>query len=183
MNPVHDNPAAVVPSHSATEDALAASGLSWTVLRNGLYSEYRGDEAQMAKDNGSFHHNLGDGRTAYVSRDDCAAAAAAVLRGGAEHHGQAYDIAGPVLLGAADLAELSSPLSGPAVAAINAPDEGLIAGMVGAGLPDFVASLIASFGTAIRNGYLDGQSDAVQQLTGRAPVTLESVLKAASAAA
>ena len=111
VNPVDDNPAAVVPSHKATEEALAASGLSWTFLRNGLYSEYRIDEAPMAKDNGSFHHNLGDGRTAYVSREDCAAAAAAVLRGGSEHDGQTYNITGPALLGAAELAELYGRLS------------------------------------------------------------------------
>ncbi len=176
VNPVDDNPAAVVPSHKATEEALAASGLSWTYLRNGLYAEYRGDELQLAKDNGAFHHNLGDGRTAYVSREDCAAAAAAVLRGGSEHDGQAYNITGPALIGAAELAEIYGRLSGREVEAINVPDEGIIEGIIGAGLPEFVARLIASFGTAIRGGYLDGLSDSVEKLTGRSPATLESVL-------
>ena len=180
VNPVDDNPAAVVPSHKATEEALAASGLGWTFLRNGLYSEFRIDEAAMAKDNGSFHHNLGDGQTAYVSRDDCAAAAAAVLSGGSEHDGQIYNITGPALLGAAELAELYGRVGGTPVEAINVPDEGLIQGMIGAGLPEFVAGLIASFGTAIRGGYLNERSDAVEKLTGRPPVTLESVLRGAA---
>lgn len=180
VNPVDDNPAAVVPSHKATEEALAASGLGWTFLRNGLYSEFRIDEAAMAKDNGSFHHNLGDGQTAYVSRDDCAAAAAAVLSGGSEHDGQIYNITGPALLGAAELAELYGRVGGTPVEAINVPDEGLIQGMIGAGLPEFVAGLIASFGTAIRGGYLNERGDAVEKLTGRPPVTLESVLRGAA---
>jgi NAD(P)H dehydrogenase (quinone) len=180
VNPVDDNPAAVVPSHKATEEALAASGLGWTFLRNGLYSEFRIDEAAMAKDNGSFHHNLGDGQTAYVSRDDCAAAAAAVLSGGSEHDGQIYNITGPALLGAAELAELYGRVGGTPVEAINVPDDGLIQGMIGAGLPEFVAGLIASFGTAIRGGYLNERSDAVEKLTGRPPVTLESVLRGAA---
>jgi NAD(P)H dehydrogenase (quinone) len=180
VNPVDDNPAAVVPSHKATEEALAASGLGWTFLRNGLYSEFRIDEAAMAKDNGSFHHNLGDGQTAYVSRDDCAAAAAAVLSGGSEHDGQIYNVTGPALLGAAELAELYGRVGGTPVEAINVPDEGLIQGMIGAGLPEFVAGLIASFGTAIRGGYLNERSDAVEKLTGRPPVTLESVLRGAA---
>ena len=34
--PEPPNPAAVAPSHYATEQALAASGLAWTVLRNSL---------------------------------------------------------------------------------------------------------------------------------------------------
>jgi NAD(P)H dehydrogenase (quinone) len=78
-NPVASNPAAVVPSHRETEEALRASGLEWTFLRNALYAEYRIDEAQAALASGVFHHNQGDGRTAYVSREDCAAAAAAFL--------------------------------------------------------------------------------------------------------
>jgi NAD(P)H dehydrogenase (quinone) len=52
--------------------------------------------------------------------------------------------------------------------------------MIGAGLPEFVAGLIASFGTAIRGGYLNERSDAVEKLTGRPPVTLESVLRGAA---
>jgi NAD(P)H dehydrogenase (quinone) len=88
-NPSDSNPAGVVPDHRATEEYLADSGLQWTFLRNALYGEYRLSEAQEAIVSGELRHNLGDGRTAFVARDDCAAAAAAVLAGGDEHSGQA----------------------------------------------------------------------------------------------
>ena len=78
-NPVDDNPAGVVPDHAATERALVASGVPYTFLRNALYAEYRVPEAQHAIATGSFQHDTGDGATAYVSREDCAAAAAAGL--------------------------------------------------------------------------------------------------------
>jgi NAD(P)H dehydrogenase (quinone) len=180
-NPVAQNPAGVVPDHAGTEQALAESGLEWTYLRNALYSEYRVLEAQGAAESGQLFHNQGDGVTAYVSREDCAAAAAAVLVGGPEHAGRAYDITGPELLGADDLAALYSSFGDSAVAAIDVGDGALIEGMVKVGLPAEVAELIASFGAAIRGGYLSRLSGDVALLTGRDPVSLRSVLDAALA--
>jgi NAD(P)H dehydrogenase (quinone) len=178
-NPVAENPAAVAGEHRATEEAVQASGLQWTFLRNALYSEYRIPEAQGALASGVFHHNQGDGRTAYVSREDCAAAAAAVLAGGDEHAGKAYDITGPELLGGTELAGLYAEVGEAPVASVAVDDAGLIAGMHAAGIPQEVATMLASFGTAIRNGYLNQLSTAVQDLTGRAPRTLRETLQEA----
>jgi NAD(P)H dehydrogenase (quinone) len=182
-NPTDANPAGVVPDHRATEEHLAASSLEWTFLRNSLYSEYRIPEAQGAVAGGMFRHNLGDGRTAYVSRDDCAAAAAAVLSGGDEHSGKAYDITGPELIGATELARLYSEAGGKPVEAVNVSDAEFIDGLVAAGLPRGVGELLASFGQAIREGQLDALSTAVKDLTGHAPAPLGSVLASAFAAA
>ena len=91
--PAPPNPAAVAPSHYATEQALAASGLAWTVLRNSLYADYQSHEALHAIETGVLAHNRGAGRVAYVARDDCAAAAAAVLLQDG-HDGAVYDITG-----------------------------------------------------------------------------------------
>jgi NAD(P)H dehydrogenase (quinone) len=177
-DPSEDNPAGVVPDHRATEGLLADSGLAWTSLRNALYSEYRIPEAEAAAASGVFGHNQGDGRTAYVARTDCAAAAVAVLTGGPEHDGVAYDITGPELLGADDLARLYAEATGSPVVAEHIDDEPFIAGLVGVGLPPFVAELVASFGTAIRGGHLAQQSSAVEDLTGLPPLTVASVLAA-----
>ena len=81
LNPEPPNPAVIGPSHYATERALVESGLSWTVLRDSLYSEYQVPEAAQAIASGRLTHNRGNGEVAYVSRDDCAAVAAAVVAG------------------------------------------------------------------------------------------------------
>jgi NAD(P)H dehydrogenase (quinone) len=172
-NPVPENPAAVAADHRATEEALRASSVAWTFLRNALYAEYRIPEARAAAASGTFHHNMGAGRTAYVSREDCAAAAAAVLAGGDEHANKAYDITGPELLGGADLARLYGAQEAPV------DDEAFVAGLVAAGLPEAAARLLASFGQAIREGYLDQRSGDVEALTGRAPRRVADVLAAA----
>lgn len=182
-NPTPENPAVVVPDHRATEQALVDSGLGWTFLRNALYAEYRVPEAEQALAAGTFHHNQGDGRTAYVSREDCAAAAAAVLDGGAEHDGRTYDVTGPELLGGADLARLYAAAGGRQVAAESLDDDAFAAGLAGAGLPEHVVALLLSFGAAVRIGALDQLSHDVQTLTGRTPQSVAGVLAQGLAAA
>lgn len=175
LNPVPENPAGVAADHRETEEALAASGVAWTFLRNAVYSEYRIPEAQAAAASGTFHHNQGDGVTAYVSREDCAAAAAAVLAGGDEHANKAYDITGPELLSGADLAKLYGAQEA------RVDDDAFAAGLVAAGLPEDVAALLVSFGRAIREGYLDQRAEDVERLTGRAPRSVAEVLAAGAA--
>ena len=182
-NPVPDNPAGVVSDHAATEAALKASGVPWTFLRNGLYAEFRVPEAQGALASGTFVHNQGDGVSAYVSREDCAAAAVAVLTGGSEHAGKAYDITGPEALSAAALAELYASVGGAPVAVAGVDDAAFVAGLVEHGIPEGAAQLIASFGRAIREGKLDQLSGDVEALTGRPPRALREILTPALSAA
>lgn len=178
-NPVPSNPAAVVPDHAATEQALKDSGTGWTFLRNALYSEYRIPEFQGAAASGTFAYNSGDGASAYVSREDCAAAAVAVLLGGDEHTGKTYDITGAEAFTGAQLAELYASVSGRPVEAAPVDDATFIAGLESHGIPAPAAQLIASFGIAIREGQLNQVSTAVQDLTGRAPIALRDVLATA----
>jgi NAD(P)H dehydrogenase (quinone) len=79
VNPTEDNPAMVVPSHRATEEALRASGLAWTFLRNNIYADFQGPVVAQARESGRLFTSVGGGRIAFVAREDCAAAAAAVL--------------------------------------------------------------------------------------------------------
>ncbi len=176
--PEPPNPAAVAPSHHATEQALAATGLEWTVLRNSLYADYQIPEALHAIATGVLAHNRGRGRVAYVARDDCAAAAAAVLLQDG-HDGAIYDITGAESYGAEALAALYSELGGKRVALRAIDDATFVAGLVGAstdGHLRYGAELLSSFGRAIREGYLDVRSDAVSRLTGREPRPLLEVL-------
>jgi NAD(P)H dehydrogenase (quinone) len=77
LNPVEENPAVITPDHRDTEEALRESGLAWTALRNAFYAEYQVPAGAQAIATGQLVHNNGEGKTAYVSREDCAAAAAA----------------------------------------------------------------------------------------------------------
>jgi NAD(P)H dehydrogenase (quinone) len=174
VNPTEENLAAAAPEHRGTEEAMLASGLAWTFLRNGIYADLTAQGLVQSAANGSHMFNSGDGAISYVARSDCAVAAAAVL--GAEHENKAYDITGPEALSGYDLASLATELSGKPVEPAPVDDEAFVSALVQhAGLPDFVAEFIASFGRAARAGHLDKVSDDFEQLTGRKPKRLREL--------
>ena len=177
LNPVEENPAVVTPSHRDTEEALRESGLAWTALRNAFYAEYQVPAGAQAIATGRLVHNSGDGKTPYVSRKDCATVAAAVLTTYG-HEGEAYDLTGPEALDQDDVAALLSELSGRPVEAVAVDDGELIRGLTAAGMPEPAARGIASYGRAIREDFLNEASDAVENLTGRPPLSLREVFEA-----
>jgi NAD(P)H dehydrogenase (quinone) len=177
-NPSHSNPGAAARDHRETEEALIASGLAWTFLRNGIYAESLLNGAGAVVASGRLITNAGEGRTAYVARVDCAAAAAAVLTGDG-HDRKAYDITSPDALNPADVAVLFTELGGQPVEPVYLSDDEWIATMVEhAGMPEPLAQAIATFGIAARRGYLGAVSTTVQELTGRAPVRVRAVVEA-----
>jgi NAD(P)H dehydrogenase (quinone) len=178
LNPSDSNPIAVMWEHRQTEDHLRATAPGWTVLRNSIYAEILLGGAQAALATGAHVTNEGDGRVAYVSRDDCAAAAAAVLATDG-HEGKIYDITGAVSLSAADVAALYAELGGRPVQVVEVDDDAYTAGLVEhAGMPRAVAEVYASFGTGTRRGYSAPISDTLVALTGREPKPVRDVLAA-----
>jgi NAD(P)H dehydrogenase (quinone) len=178
LKPEPPNPAVVAPSHHATEQALAQSGLDWTILRNSLYADYQLPEAERAIESGVLVHNRGAGRVAYVAREDCAAAAAAVLLQDG-HDRAVYEITGGQSFTADDLAALYAELGGRSVRARALDDADFVATLAGASGDDHLrygAELVASFGRSIREGYMDSCTNTIAKLTGRAPLTLRQVL-------
>jgi NAD(P)H dehydrogenase (quinone) len=183
VNPVDSNPAAVVPEHKGSEQALLASGLDWTLLRNGIYAEFQLPGLEQAIASGTHVHNGGDGVIAYVSRDDCAAAAAAVLSTDG-HEGKIYNITGPDALSGADMAAIASEVGGVEVQAVAVDDAAMVAGLVEhAGMPEQIAEFLATFGRAVRDGQLAEKTDDVETLTGRPPQSVRGLLEASQAPA
>jgi NAD(P)H dehydrogenase (quinone) len=178
VNPSDSNPGAAAADHRATEEHARVSRMSWTFLRNSIYAEMQVGPASAALASGTLLSNAGEGRTAYVSRADCAAVAAAVLTSDG-HDGKAYDITGPEALSTRDLAALYAEIGGKPVEAVLVDDDAWVAAMVEhAGLPEPLARILATFGTAARRGYAEPVSTAVQDLTGRPPRSVRDVLAA-----
>ncbi|MDQ8043034.1 MAG: SDR family oxidoreductase [Solirubrobacteraceae bacterium] len=174
-----DNPAIATQEHFHTEEAIKATGLAYTFLRNNLYSEFQIAPGAGAVASGTIYSNKGDGATAYVTRVDCAAAAAAVLAGGTEHENVAYEISGSEALTDTQVAELLTEVTGKPVEVVKVDDAGLTGGLEAAGLPPFIIPVLVTFGIAARESLLSHVSTAVADLTGKQPTTLREVLTAA----
>lgn len=181
-DPQPSNPAAVVPDHAGTEQALRESGLAWTFLRNNLYAQLQIPVIQQAITSGQLIENTGGGATAYLDRSDAAAVAATVLTGGG-HAGSVYEVTGPQAVTATDVAALAADLGSSEVAVVDVGDAEYIAGLVEhGGLPESVAGLFASFGQAAREGYMGTVTSVVADLTGRPARSLREVVEPALAA-
>lgn len=177
VNPTVENAAAVVPEHRFTEEALRASGVSWTFLRNSVYADLQVTEMAAAAASGLLVTNDGAGKVAHVARTDCAAAAAAVLTE-AGHAGAAYDITGPELLDAEDRAEIFAQVIGRTVEVLHVDDEAYSTGLAEAtGMPIDTARSYATFGRAAREGQLEVVGSDFHELTGRGPMDLRSLLE------
>ncbi|MGX5851129.1 NAD(P)H-binding protein [Mesorhizobium sp. PL10] len=90
-------------AHRWTERELRASGMAWTILRNGLYAELIGSLA--APRDGVISTPFGEGRISAVARADLAEAALAVLSDPARHAGRCYELSGASAFSIADLAQ------------------------------------------------------------------------------
>ncbi len=84
----------IAGDHRRTERYLQDSGVAWTLLRNQIYANGLPDQAVQIVRDGKLVTSTPDARVAYVTREDCAAAAAAVLTTPG-HDNQAYNITGP----------------------------------------------------------------------------------------
>jgi len=180
--PTSENPAFVVADHAATEAALRESGLGWTVLRNNLYAEYQLVALQHAAASGRYVTNTGAGRAAYVTRADCAAAAAGALVS-REVDDRALDVTGPRALDAQDMVRLAAGLGARPVEVQLLDDDAYTASLVTAGVPEPLAVGLASFGAAIRLGHLGAVTDTVRRLSGAAPTPIEALLPSAAGSA
>jgi NAD(P)H dehydrogenase (quinone) len=165
----------IATEHGETEELLKGSGLEWTILRNATYAELQVMPGALAVAGGKLYTNAADGLLVPVSRQDCAATAAAVLTT-AGHAGVTYDITGPEAFSQAQLADVLSDVSGRRVELVPVGDRMLTWGLTRNGAPKPVARAIVAFGKAIREGYYDLVDPAVSQLIGREPRTLRDVL-------
>jgi NAD(P)H dehydrogenase (quinone) len=168
--------------HAATEAELESSGLHYTVLRNNMYSDMLLlGTLQRAIAAGKLVNASGAGKVGYVTREDCARIAAAVVSEPPSGN-QKLDVTGPDTLSGAQVAALVSELSGRKLEHLSIPLAALIDGMVEHGLPRPLAEVYASFDAGTAAGELDVKSDNVERFTGAKPQALGEFLRANQAA-
>lgn len=173
--PYPASPVTVARDHYLTENLLREIHVEYTFLRNNIYAESLLFSLPGAVRSGKLKAAAGDGRAAYVTREDCArAAAGALLRGETRC---SYEISGPEALSFADLAEIASRLSGRPVVyepvEADAWREELRAG----GMDPRLAELWVSFDRVIGEGCMDLVTGDVERLSGRAPQRVEEFLE------
>jgi NAD(P)H dehydrogenase (quinone) len=165
--------------HRQTEVALAASGVPGAVLRNGWYHENY--TAGIAGDlsHGAHFGSAGDGRISSAARADYADAAVAVLTSSEDQVGRVYELAGDASYSLAEFAAEVSRQSGKPLVYTDLPEAAYKAALLQAGLPGFVAELLANSDAAAAKGALFDDGRQLSKLIGRATTPLAASVAAA----
>ena len=169
------SPLGLADEHIETEKMLADSGIVYTLLRNGWYTENDLASAPAALEHGVFIGAAGDGKIASATRAEYAAAAARVISE-AGHEGKVYELAGDSAWTLTQLAAELTKQSGKSVTYQNLSEADFAAALKSVGLPDGLADMLADSDVGASKGGLFDNSKTLSKLIGRPTTTLaESV--------
>jgi NAD(P)H dehydrogenase (quinone) len=163
--------------HYHTEEHIRSLGITSIFLRIGFYTDKLPDYPAA---DGVIRAPAGEGRAAFVTRDDIADVAVAVLTGNG-HDGLAYDITGPESLSMADVADRLSAATGRKITyESQSPQEARTLrntsrmdrfeaerkALTGSGLSDFEVEVFVTHFAQIASSKTAKVSDTVPILTG-----------------
>lgn len=172
------SPLGLAAEHRETEALLKASALPWVLLRNGWYTENYTASVPAALAHGVLLGSAGSGRIASASRADYAAAAAAVLTR-PNQASRVYELAGDTSYTLTEFAAALTQQSGQAVAYQDLPEAEYRAALIGVGLSEGLARLLADSDAGAAQGALFDNQRQLSQLIGRPTTPLAATLRAA----
>ncbi|MFJ9540502.1 SDR family oxidoreductase [Streptomyces sp. NPDC101225] len=170
--------AALADDHRGTEEALLASGLPYTLLRNGWYHENYTENLAPVLEHGAVVQAAGEGRISSASRADYAAAAVAVLTGEG-HENKTYELGGDEAWGFAEYAAELSRQTGKEIGYTPVPVDTYAGILTGAGLPGPLAAILAGVDASIEKGELVVSTGDLSRLAGRPTTPLADAIAAA----
>jgi NAD(P)H dehydrogenase (quinone) len=160
--------------HRRTELILEGSGVAWTLLRNQIYANGLADQAVQMVREGRYVTHTPEARVAYVTREDCAAAAAAVLATPG-HDNKAYNITGPDAVGPRELVALASEIGGKSIELVVRSESDYARDLADSGMPAAAINGTISFAAELDSPYLREPSTAVAELTGRPATSVRAL--------
>ncbi|MET1018199.1 MAG: SDR family oxidoreductase [Leifsonia flava] len=156
----------LAPEHKATEELIRASGIPFTILRNGWYTENYAGTVEQARATGVYLASTGEGRVASASRTDYAEAAAVVLTE-AGHLGAVYELSGDAAWDGHEFASAVSAVTGREVVYTPVSPDEHIAALTGAGLDEGTAGFVVALDQNTRDGLLGETTGDLARLIGR----------------
>jgi NAD(P)H dehydrogenase (quinone) len=166
----------VAGEHEATEAALRASGVPFTVLRNGWYFENYTSQLGQYLERGEIVGATAGGKVSAAARADYAAAAVAALL--TDDDGDAvHELGGPAFT-FDELAATVSDVTGTKVAHRDLPVQDYAAALEQVGLDAGTAGFVAGLDASIAAGDLETDSEDLVRLLGRPATSLADVVGA-----
>lgn len=184
------NPSIENVDHSYTEAIIQNSPLDYIILRNSLFVEAFTSDYMRAVAAGekTISKNMGDGRVWFISRKDCAYAAACALNNHLLHR-EILNINGLEPISYSDFLAIGNEVTNNNITYTRLTDDELYAYFDSIGVPrdtdgDFSKSPIqatsegmVTFGTTVTQGYLDVSVSDFSSLTGPLPLSIKYIFE------
>ena len=164
--------------HYATEKAIIESGIEYTILRNGWYTENYTNTIRNAVDGGAYIGSASNGRISSATRADYAEAAAVAITD-EQHKGKTYELAGDDSYTLYDLAAVISKQTGKKIPYKNLSEGEYIEALKSFDVPGPLAEAIAGWDVSASNDNLYDGSKQLSQLIGRPTTPLSETVKEA----
>jgi uncharacterized protein YbjT (DUF2867 family) len=167
------NSAGAVRIHLPAEDIftkqkLVDSGLDWTLAEHPPFLDVVGFYIGLNAYETGIRVPAGKGKFAAATRDDLAAAHAAILTG-TGHEGKTYNLAGDPAVSFADIAGILSKIRGKEVPYIPVSDDEYRKLISAAGLPDHIGTFVLKWVQGMAAGEWQDSPNHLEKLIGRKP--------------
>ncbi|WP_250008825.1 SDR family oxidoreductase [Actinoplanes sp. M2I2] len=167
-------------THAATEDYLTGSGIPFTALRNGFYTNTLGYYLGAALETGRLALPE-DGPFSWTAHDDLAEVAAIALAEDGVLDGVTPPLTAPETLDLEAVAAVLSELSGRPITRVVVSDDEWRTAAVGGGMPAPAADFTLGMFRAARRGEFAVTDPTLEKLLGRPATTVRSVLEGLAA--
>ena len=161
----HQAPTKISRQHAEIEDTLAASGLTYTLLRPQSYMQNTLMAAPTVASEGKIYQPMKEGRLGMIDARDVGEAAAKVLTEDG-HEGKTYTLTSPTTVSFYDVAGVLGEVLGKEVAYVPVPLKRAKEAMLQRGIPELMVDALNEYAKVHSEGYSDWTAEDFERLTG-----------------
>lgn len=167
---------AIVTDHQVTEQAIAASGIPHTFVRNSIYLDVLPMMLGNAAETGAFAYPDAPQGVSLAARADMAEATAKIIADPARH-GRPHALSPAQPIRYSEVAAAYSHVIGKPVKHVDCTVEEHQQALIAGGMPAYIAPFLAAMARALAEGVIREPNTEMQELLGRAPIDVEAFLK------
>lgn len=169
----------VAAGHLNTEAKLKESGITYTILKHGTYTEmipvFAGSDILTRH---LIYVPAGNGKTSFVSRNELAEAGANVLLDETgKYDNQSLELTGPKALSWSDIADIIGSITNLPIKYVSPSEDEYKKVAIEAGVPEGYVNLFASFSKVIKAGECDKTTGTLEEVIGHKVTAAETSLK------
>jgi NAD(P)H dehydrogenase (quinone) len=157
-----------------SEKLIKASGLTYTILKNGLYTDFLPALlGEKLLETGTIYLPAGNGKAAFTLRSDLAAGAVAILTGKG-HENKTYEFCADKAYTFNDIAAVLTKVTGKSIRYVSPPVEEYKRVLLEAGAPEGFVNMLAGSAEAIKQGEFEKTDQTLAHFIGRECTDLET---------